>query len=393
MKAAWLAGGLAAGLLLTAGPALAAPVCTPSGGTMTCVFSYSGSEQTFTVPAGVTSLHVVAIGGHGAAGGAGEAGGNGAMVTADLTSSEGTVLYVEVGGDGSAGGFNGGGAAGTGTSYGNGGGGGGASDVRSVSSSSSGTLSSRLLVAAGGGGGGGNGGYGAGGDAGNAGGNAYSGEAGGGGAGTSSAGGGGGAGVYGAGSGQPGQLGSGGAGGSSGTYAGGGGGGGGFYGGGGGGGGGGSAGVLCSGCGGGGGGGSNLVPAGGSAAVSGSAAEVTISYAVAVASAAPPANTMVCLAGPHVRSDGTTGRFFQVTRAQWVAGAADPSSIYYQSTPAIYVQGYGAMCELSDVASYGGDPATFSDSGTTVDGAGHTAPVGDSPADWGAIYEYYTASG
>ncbi len=124
--------------------------------TKTETFSYKDSQQEFVVPAGVTSIHVVATG---AAGGAasdgGTAGGRGAVVTGDLSVKPG-VLYVEVGGTGDGtGGFNGGGSGGTG-GFGKilSGGGGGASDVREVSNGEPNSLPSRLLVAAGGGGGG-----------------------------------------------------------------------------------------------------------------------------------------------------------------------------------------------------------------------------------------------
>ena len=120
-------------------------------------FKYTGAEQILTVPAGVTSIHVVATG---AAGGTasdgGTPGGQGAVVSGDLPVKTG-LLYIEVGGSGSgAGGFNGGGNGGKGGFGGEilSGGGGGASDVREVSSSGVSSLQSRLLVAAGGGGGG-----------------------------------------------------------------------------------------------------------------------------------------------------------------------------------------------------------------------------------------------
>ena len=129
-------------------------------------FVFTGAEQTYTVPAGVTSLQVVAVGAPGGAGfsnaapGVGGAGADGATATATLAVTPGEGLYVEVGGAGGTadgtGGFNGGGA---GSSLG--GGGGGASDVRTVSCGSpcaisgTATLASRLVVAAGGGGGGG----------------------------------------------------------------------------------------------------------------------------------------------------------------------------------------------------------------------------------------------
>ena len=114
-------------------------------------FNSPGGPYTFTVPAGVTSLNVEAIGG---------AGGNwntalpytrGADVSATLAVTPGQTLYVYVGGNGggalpNAGGVNGGGTGG-GSGYGTGGGG-GASDIRTVS----GDLTSRILVAGGGGG-------------------------------------------------------------------------------------------------------------------------------------------------------------------------------------------------------------------------------------------------
>ena len=99
----------------------------------TQTFLHTGAEQTFTVPGGVSTVHVVAIGGRG--GGSANAvvrGGEAHQVTGDLGVTAGQTLYLEVGGsgqnasDGGAGGFNGGGAGATGSS----GGGGGASDVR-----------------------------------------------------------------------------------------------------------------------------------------------------------------------------------------------------------------------------------------------------------------------
>lgn len=119
-------------------------------------FLPTGGEQTFTVPAGVTTLHAVAVGGRGAAGGSGGPGGYGALVSADLSVTPGQVLYLEVGGNGVgiAGGFNGGGAGGDGA-YEDGGGGGGASDIRLAPRAAGTSLTLRLLVAGGGGGGGG----------------------------------------------------------------------------------------------------------------------------------------------------------------------------------------------------------------------------------------------
>jgi hypothetical protein len=138
----------------------------------TIVFSYTGVQGHFTVPAGVSSIHVVAIGAPGGNGdyafGGGGAGGDGAQATADLAVTPGESLYVEVGGvggsvtgfAGGAGGFNGGRAGGSGDNTGSGdfggGGGGGASDVRTLPAVDGlSSLNSRVIVAGGGGGGGG----------------------------------------------------------------------------------------------------------------------------------------------------------------------------------------------------------------------------------------------
>ena len=240
-------------------------------------FLYTGGEQTFTVPAGVTTLHVVAIGG---AGGASAVfGGAAAQVTADLAVTPGQTLYIEVGGkgkdgaSGGAGGFNGGAAGGFGGTSAAGGGG-GASDIRTLPGPSL-SPDTRQIIAAGGGGGGATGteGIGGAGGAAESGGESSSDFNGGGSAGTQSIGGSGGAGVMT--SGEEGVRGVGGVGGSScDEGGGGGGGGGGLFGGGGGG----------PGChstsGGGGGGGSSFVPAGGSLALASLSAEpqVQITY-------------------------------------------------------------------------------------------------------------------
>ena len=112
------------------------------------VFTYTGTEQTYVVPAGVGSVHLVVVG---APGGGQSAtvvpgstpilGGMGEVVSADLpVSLSPTVLYVEVGGTGV--GFDGGGGFN----------GGDASDVRLVPRGQPGSLDSRLIVAGGGGG-------------------------------------------------------------------------------------------------------------------------------------------------------------------------------------------------------------------------------------------------
>ncbi|HEX6688985.1 MAG TPA: glycine-rich protein [Solirubrobacterales bacterium] len=267
---------------------------------VTQTFTYTGAEQTFVVPVGVSKLQVVVIGGSGGAseGSAGAAD----QVSATLDVTPGQTLYVEVGGrgengaGGGAGGFNGGGNGGAG-----GGpvaaGGGGASDIRTAPRSGGLSPDTRLVVAGGGGGGGGTGpetGAGAGGAAGSVGGTSLGGN-GGGGAGTAIAGGLGGAGV--SENGGEGQLGSGGGGGSScGEGGGGGGGGGGFYGGGGGG-----PGCVST-AGGGGGGGSSLVPAGGSHLLASlaTAPQVQVTYSVL-----PPA---ISIASPADDATFTQGQ-------------------------------------------------------------------------------------
>jgi hypothetical protein len=238
-------------------------------------FKYSGHAQTFTVPAGVMALKVLAYGASGGPStggyGYGSKGAAGGTVTATISVTPGEKLAVVVGAEGGkTSGFNGGGSGGsTSGSGGNGGGGGGASDVRQGGN----RLRDRVVVAAGGGGGGGpsvfygsgNGGAG-GGEAGAIGGGyCYPGGPSGcgGGGGTQNGGGGGGAGgdrygyTHGL-SGDPGKLGRGGDGGTGPDTGGtGGGGGGGYYGGGGGGTG--SASTSGVGGGGGGGGGSSFV--------------------------------------------------------------------------------------------------------------------------------------
>jgi len=116
-------------------------------------FKYTGSMQTFKVPAGVNSIDVVARG----AAGAGEMGsqyaffGRGGRIHATIPVSPGEKLYVFVGGVGSSeiGGFNGGGDGGLSKgSSAMGYAGGGASDVREGGH----RLVDRVLVVGGGGG-------------------------------------------------------------------------------------------------------------------------------------------------------------------------------------------------------------------------------------------------
>jgi hypothetical protein len=219
-------------------------------------FSYTGAEQTYTVPSNADAVYVVATGGAGGGPAIGLTGGRGAIAAGFVGPvSPGDTLYVNVGGVGAkpTGGFGGGGDGGL-LDFGPFGilsswGGGGASDVRTAS----GDLLSRLIVA--GAGGGSASPAARGGDAG-APGTSSPGSSVGGGAGTQIGGGTAGCPASNEGCGTPGTLGVGGHGGASGAGFTGGGGGGGLYGGGGG------AGNQGGGSGGGG-GGSSLVPVGG----------------------------------------------------------------------------------------------------------------------------------
>jgi hypothetical protein len=168
-----------------------APAATPcgthgalsnAGGHSSCSYTTVG-EDTFSVPAGVTSVSVVAVGAPGGNGGLyssasanGAPGGVGAAVTAPSVAVAAlSTVYVEIGGPGGHGigtypgagfcpggaaGADGGGAGGNARCFGgSGGGGGGESDVRAAPASSGGLTGGagdpRLVVAGGGGGGGG----------------------------------------------------------------------------------------------------------------------------------------------------------------------------------------------------------------------------------------------
>ena len=287
------------GLLAMTATSAASTGMAVASGSATRTFAYTGGEQMFAVPAGVSSISAIAVG---AAGGsaAAVAGGNSAQTSGVVPVAPGSVLYVEVGGLGCNGGAPVVGSAGAG---------GGASDVRTVSiaalpfcgAQSSASLSSRLLVAAGGGGAGQAGGLGgAGGSGGPAGADGATAGGGGGRAGTVSAGGAGGAGGILAASGASGAPGSGGVGGSASSPVdgSGGGGGGGLFGGGGGG-----AGPG----GGGGGGGANLVPAGGSTGVAGGPPSVAITYRSTAASIA------MSLSPTSIAADGASSSIATVT--------------------------------------------------------------------------------
>lgn len=142
-------------LLATAGAAQAQT-------TTNFTYTAPGSPQTYTVPAGITKLNVVATGGGGGGNRGNNRGGLGAVVQATVTVVPGEVLTIVVGSRGvdsnnngsssvgGAGGYNGGGNG----SY-TGGGGGGATDLRRAAAGGSTgdyfTSRNALLVAGGGG--------------------------------------------------------------------------------------------------------------------------------------------------------------------------------------------------------------------------------------------------
>jgi hypothetical protein len=134
------------GVLGSAAPAAVAETCKTGAAT----FEYTGEQQCYLVPSGVT-LSVTATGGKGGDGSFTASGGFGAVVSGVLTVKAGSVLYVEVGAKGCvgcAGVLGGGGSSSAGS-------GGGASDVRlKPITEGTASLESRLLVAGGGGGGG-----------------------------------------------------------------------------------------------------------------------------------------------------------------------------------------------------------------------------------------------
>ncbi|WP_317899912.1 glycine-rich protein [Aurantibacillus circumpalustris] len=131
-------------------------------GQITQTFSYTGGTQIFTVPSCVSTISVEvwgAEGGYGYFGGSVPAGlgGKGGYAAGIITVTQGSVLYLNVGGMGvnggtgvgGTGGFNGGGLGGSYSTLYGGGGGGGASDIRNGGNA----LTNRVIVGGGGGGG------------------------------------------------------------------------------------------------------------------------------------------------------------------------------------------------------------------------------------------------
>jgi hypothetical protein len=305
--------------------------------TATTTFTAAG-DHSFTVPAGVTSVTVTAIGAAGGALGQScspgcDLPGEGATVTAAVPVLAGQQLFVGVGGPGNAGsssggppgsgGIGGGGAGGSGQAGGAGGGGSGGGGASVVGVGSASPSFSGLLVVAGGGGGT-SADFQNGGNAGSPGGNGDPPPSGGG-AGSQTAGGAGGtAGGGDATAGSPGSFGLGGTGGdgdTSGGSAGGGGGGGGYYGGGGGGG---TATVGVPDGGAGGGGGSSFVTPNG------------LTMAAPTPTASP---AIVSITYDVPTADESTTSLAFGTQAQNTAGAGQTVSVTNNGSAALVVSG------------------------------------------------------
>jgi len=79
------------------------------------VFNYTGDFVTYTVPAGVTSINIEALGAQGASGQSGYVGGKGAKMSGDFSVTPGSELLIAVGGKGAgqSSGSNGGGGGGS----------------------------------------------------------------------------------------------------------------------------------------------------------------------------------------------------------------------------------------------------------------------------------------
>lgn len=138
---------------------------TIDGGMRTASFSYTGAEQSWTSPDGISNIWVLAAGAKGGDGSTGRPGGKGAVIYTKVTITPNTTYKIVVGGSTNSvtAVYGYGGNGGTdGDSTNNGGGGGGLSGIFTTSVSTA----NAIVVAGGGGSGGGNPTYGRGGSAG-----------------------------------------------------------------------------------------------------------------------------------------------------------------------------------------------------------------------------------
>lgn len=149
------------GVVIGAAPASAAPVCESDAGVTTCEFTYTGANEQWTVPGGVTTITADVYGAQGGSFGKDfTMGGFGGRATSPLPVTPGEVITLAVGGAGGSvvggchspgvpfGGFNGGGAGAAYVKCPDGAGGGGASDIRLGGAE----IEDRVLIAGGGGG-------------------------------------------------------------------------------------------------------------------------------------------------------------------------------------------------------------------------------------------------
>ena len=81
--------GAAMGALASSALAALPSNCSQSQDTVTCAFAFTGAEQRFTVPSGVSSVHVDATGAAGGSGGASGSGGLGGTASAPISVTPG----------------------------------------------------------------------------------------------------------------------------------------------------------------------------------------------------------------------------------------------------------------------------------------------------------------
>jgi hypothetical protein len=129
--------------------ASAETVCTPTGGRNGCIqFTYTGADQSFRVPNGVTQIVAFVYGAQGGDSVIPQSGGLGGQASGTIATSPGTLYTVSVGARGDAGTYGGGGVSGA-ASRQRGGSGGGLSALWSGAS----FVAGNALIVAGGGGG------------------------------------------------------------------------------------------------------------------------------------------------------------------------------------------------------------------------------------------------
>jgi hypothetical protein len=127
--------------------------CATAAGVTACTFSFTGAQESWVAPSGVTSVTVDAYGAAGKQLTGAQTAGLGAHVQATLAVTPGATYYVTVGGAGAygstGGGFNGGGNGGTfpfpNDSFVNGSFGGGGGDPRAPNTTAKGRARNRYV--------------------------------------------------------------------------------------------------------------------------------------------------------------------------------------------------------------------------------------------------------